>query len=93
MAHDFVTCHELKQKIYIFIYKNWYIKFIYIKDYIYIYININIYIYIYSLKFSKSSKLLRLMQKVLNLKQYFRKNINHCEKVLSIYFWAIFDWY
>ena len=40
MAHDFVTCHELKQKIYIFIYKNWYIKFIYIKDYIYIYIYI-----------------------------------------------------
>lgn len=90
MTHDFVTCQELKQKIYIFIYKNWYIKFIYIKDYIYK------RLYIYSLKFSKFSKLLRLMQNlnlILNLKQCFRKNINHGEKVLSIYFWAMLDWY
>ena len=76
MAHDFVTCHELKQKIYIFIYKNWYIKFIYIKDYIYIYININIYIYIYIYIFIKIFKILKTFKinaKSLKFKTIFSK--------------------
>ena len=72
MAHDFVTCHELKQKIYIFIYKNWYIKFIYIKDYIYIYKYKYIYIYIF-IKIFKILKTFKINAKSLKFKTIFSK--------------------